>query len=273
MLSTLLDLGPAVDVQGLAGDVRRLVAAQERRGSSDVLGVTDTLDRVGLGVHLPELLDVELEPTRGVVGHLGGDETRSDRVHVDPEPTELEGQRAGEALYTGLRRGVVRLAAVAVRRDAGEVEDLPVLLRHERLLGRLAHQEGALEVHVDHRVPVVLTELEQQVVPGDAGVVHQDVQSTELLEHAVDSRLDGGTVGDVAPDADGLGRATELTRGGLGLLLVQVEYGDSGTLLGEPLGGSRADPSCSTGDDRHPSVVSTHQACPLVGGLFWPRSL
>ena len=44
------ELGAAVDVEGLAGDVRRLVAAQERGGGGDVLGVADAADRVVLAV-------------------------------------------------------------------------------------------------------------------------------------------------------------------------------------------------------------------------------
>src|SRR4051794_9216432 len=43
------ELGAAVDVQRLAGDVRRLVAAQERRRGGDVLRVADPSDGVGLG--------------------------------------------------------------------------------------------------------------------------------------------------------------------------------------------------------------------------------
>src|SRR6478609_1429946 len=47
--SRVSDLGTAVDVQRLAGDVRRLVAAQERSRRGDVLGGRDPVDRVGLG--------------------------------------------------------------------------------------------------------------------------------------------------------------------------------------------------------------------------------
>src|SRR6478735_6726872 len=266
------DLGSAIDVERLAGDVRRLVAAQERSRGGDVLGGPDPLDRVGLGSGGAEVLHADSDPARGVVGHLGRDEARRDRVDVDPELAQLERQRAGEALHSRLRGRVVGLAPVAVGRDAGEVEDLAVLLVHEGLLHGLAHQEGALEVHPHDGVPVVLGQLEQQVVAGDAGVVHQDVDTPELVEHASHGCLDGGTVGDVARDADGLRLATEAGCGGARLALVEVEDRDRGALLGEPLGGAGADPARCPRDDCYPSVESTHLAL-SSRNRCWPASL
>src|SRR3954467_9841797 len=85
-------LGAAVDVQRLAGDVRRLVAAEEGRGGRDVLRVAAAAYRVGLGGHLAQLLGLHLEPARGVVGHVGGDEAGRDRVGVDAEGAELDAE-------------------------------------------------------------------------------------------------------------------------------------------------------------------------------------
>src|SRR5680860_915416 len=67
-INSVSDLGATVDVEGLAGDVGGLVAAQEGRRRGDVLWVSDALDRIGLGVHLAKVLDVELEPASGLVG-------------------------------------------------------------------------------------------------------------------------------------------------------------------------------------------------------------
>ena len=63
--------------------------------------------------------------------------------------------------------------------------------------------ERALEVGVQHRVPVGLAQAEQDVVPGEAGVVDQDVDRAEGLLRRGDGRVDLGGLGDVAGDADG----------------------------------------------------------------------
>ena len=135
------ELAPAVDVQRLTGDEGRLVAAQERGGGGDVLGLADPAHGGGLGVEPLQLLGLHLEPARGGVGHLGGDEAGRDRVGGDAERAELDAEGAGEALDAHLGGGVVGLAAVAQRGDAGEVEDLAVLLLHEPRLGGLGHVE------------------------------------------------------------------------------------------------------------------------------------
>src|SRR6478736_1798754 len=172
-------LGAPVDVERLAGDVRRLVAAQEGSGGRDVLGIADTADRVPVRGRLAELLDGHPDACGRCVGHVGGDEARGDRVGVDAERAELDAERADEALNAHLGGGVVGLPPVAESGDAGEADDLAVLLLHEVLLGRPGHQEGPAEVDPDHDVPVVVAHLEQQVVAGDPGVVDPDVEAAE----------------------------------------------------------------------------------------------
>jgi hypothetical protein len=44
----------------------------------------------------------------------------------------------------------------------------------------------ALEVDVDHRVPLVLAELVREAVGADAGVVEQQVDPPEALDRGVD---------------------------------------------------------------------------------------
>src|SRR5205085_11646604 len=110
------------------------------------------------------------------------------------------------------------------------------------------------------QVPVVLAHLEQQVVAGDAGVVDEDVDPTQVRDDPLDRGLDGGGVGHVGADADGLGTpgdrkpAGRLARGGL----VEVDDRDRGALLGEPGGGAEPDPARCTGDDGDPSIETTH---------------
>ena len=108
-------------------------------------------------------------------GHVGDDEAGRDGVGGDAELAELDGQGLGEALQTGLGRGVVGLAAVAQRRGGGEVDDAAELRRPPCASGQaLAIRNAPLQVHVHDGVPVGLAHLEQQVVAEDARVVDQD---------------------------------------------------------------------------------------------------
>ena len=75
---------------------------------------------------------------------------------------------------------------------------------HVRLAG-LGHQEGALEVHVHHGVPVVLGHLEDQVVADDAGVVDEHDRRPELVGDPGDAGLDLRGIRDVDAHADGAG--------------------------------------------------------------------
>ena len=101
-------------------------------------------------------------------------------MDCDPELAELDGQGLGESLEASLRSGTVCPAAVAQRGDAGKVDDPAPFGFGHVLLGGLAHQERASQVHAHDGIPVVAGHLEQQEVAGDAGVVHQHRGVTEL---------------------------------------------------------------------------------------------
>ena len=119
-------------------------------------------------------------------GHLGDHEAGGDRVRGDAERAQLDRERAGGALQPGLGRRVVDLAAGAQRGHAGQADDPPPAGRHHVPLRRLAGQEEPAQVHRHDGVPVVLGHLEQQVVPGDPGVVDQHAERAELLGDPVD---------------------------------------------------------------------------------------
>ena len=120
---------------------------------------------------------------------------------------------------------------------------------------------------VDHRVPVVLGHLEQQVVAGDAGVVDQDVEPTELARRRRRRpprprrrrrrRRPRPTWPASAPEAGGG------LRGGV---LVEVEDGDGGTLLREALGGGGTDAARAPGDDGDPTGRKRLIRLLLLGG-------
>ena len=56
------------------------------------------------------------------------------------------------------------------------------------------------EVHLEHAVPVLALHAHQQLVAGDAGVVHQDVDAAVLREDLPERRLGGRRVGHVHDD-------------------------------------------------------------------------
>src|SRR5215213_2646855 len=185
----------AVDIQRLAGDIRRLIACKETDCSRDVLREPGATDGVGLRVEPAELGDVQLEPGSRGVGHLGRDETGRDGVGVDSERAELDAEGPGEALHTHLGGRVVGLTAIAERGDARDVHDLAVLLLDEVLLSSLGHQERTLEVHAHDQVPVLLGHLEEQVVASDPRVVDEDVDPAQLSDDPLDRGVDRRRVG------------------------------------------------------------------------------
>src|SRR3954454_17623197 len=256
--------GASVDVEGLAGDVRRLVAAEERGGGRDVRGVAAPPHRIAVGGGLAEVLDRHADASSGGVGHVGGDEAGCDRVRGDAEGAELDAQGPDEALDAHLGGRVVGLTAVAERGDAGEAYDLAVLLLHEVLLRGSRHQEGTTEVDPHDQVPVVVTHLEQEVVAGDARVVDEDVETAELAGDAIDGALHRGGVTDVAGEADRAPAVGERqTAGSLGgLAAVEVEDRHRRALLGEASGDAEPDPSCGSGDDGDAPVEATHGVTP-----------
>ena len=77
----------------------------------------------------------------------------------------------------------------------------------------------ALEVDVEHRVPLVLGQLVRQPVGADAGVVEQHVDAAEALDRRVDGGAHGRVVahvGDAATQRAALGaRASDVSSAGV----------------------------------------------------------
>ncbi len=112
---------------------------------------------------------------------------------------------------------------------------------------RLADQEGALEVDVDHRVPVGLGDVEEVGGAEDAGVVDQDVDPSERRERRRGRGLDLAAAGDVAADRPGLGAelgGERLGRGG-----VDVPEREPGAARREQPRAGGADAVGGAGDD------------------------
>ena len=77
------------------------------------------------------------------VGHLGGEQARGDRVHVDVEPRPFDGERLGHPVHRGLRDRIERRTATAVGEatDRGDVDHPPRQLERDQPSGHLARQQ------------------------------------------------------------------------------------------------------------------------------------
>jgi len=98
----------------------------------------------------------------------------------------LNSQRVSKAQDSHLRRAVVGLAKVAVQaRARANVDDSAVLLALHDGPDGVAEVEGALEVHVQHRTPVLLGHLSHGLVSQNSSVIDDDVAPTERLQGAL----------------------------------------------------------------------------------------
>jgi hypothetical protein len=61
----------------------------------------------------------------------------------------------------------------------------------------VAGREGALQVHFDDRVPLLFRHGEHHPVPQDPGVVHDDVEATEVVDGLAHQLLGSRPVADV----------------------------------------------------------------------------
>ncbi len=105
-------------------------------------------------------------------------------------------------------------------------------------------------------LPILAGHLAQRMVPGNAGVVHQDVEALPLVEHLIDDPLGFAPLGDVAlnhhaPDT----QIADLLGDRLGIACIGAEVdGNRGALTVRQLqSDGAADAARSSSDQRHPS--------------------
>src|ERR1019366_2638495 len=142
---------PAVDDDGRAVDVRRVVRGQERDGARDFLRLAHATERHDAAERClaDPLGERELPDERRL------DSSRADAVDPHVLPAVLDGERACELDDAPLGSAV--RGAVRVRLEAGDgarVDDGALGLQDVRD-GFLAHQELTREVDRDHPVPLL----------------------------------------------------------------------------------------------------------------------
>src|SRR5690606_18353040 len=171
---------PAVHVDRLAGDVRRVLRRQVDVGRRHLLGLAGPPEGL-VGAELRDLLGREARRYE-----RRPDGPRRHGVHPDALLRQVRGQRAREREDRALRGRVVhQVGAAAVGGDRGGVDDAGALLevRHGRArqveLREHVRPEGLLEL-------LVADALDGPLVVLFRGVVHQHVEAAELLHDALD---------------------------------------------------------------------------------------
>src|SRR3989454_3385888 len=174
---------PAVDDQHLTRNVAREVGHEKEHCCRDIRPLPQPAQRNRPDQGFPRVAG-------DGAGKLRIDEPRGHRVHQDVTGGQFLGDGFGETDQTGLGRGVIRLPLVPVdAHDARDIDDPPPApLDHPpgRVLG---HEERALQIRVDHGIPIVLGDPKQQVVARGPRVVHDHVDAPEVPLDGGDHRL------------------------------------------------------------------------------------
>src|SRR2546430_380074 len=183
----------------LAGYIPRLLGAEEGDGVGDVLGLARLAEHGALDDALVHLRVAHLEGLRA-------DDPGRDDVGGDAVAAALEGNGLAQPHHRRLGRGIAGLAEAAqCPRDRSHEDDAaPFVLLHvrENSLGDVVR---ARQVDLDVAVPE-LVDLPFQggdVVQG-GGVVDEDVDLAEFLDHVLDDLMDLLAVGDVHLDGSRL---------------------------------------------------------------------
>src|SRR6478609_11114906 len=215
-----------------------------------------------VGRHLGELLleervdagRVEAGRLAAVAADPGADATGVDagdrhRVAVDEH---LLADRLGQPA-DGVLRGVVRRLAGHRHQpeERGDVDQGAVAARDEVGQELLGAVDDAPEVDADDPVEVVVGEVGEVAGRAHAGVVDDEVDATELLDHAGGPRCDRCPVRDVDDVLADLRRAGPLgERDGLGeAVAVPVGQGEEGARACAAERKRTTDPRSGTGDD------------------------
>ena len=126
--------------------------------------------------------------------NCGIDVARADRVHGDAAPGVLQRQGLGEADVAGLSGRIIDLAELALLAvDRGDVDDAAKFAGAHALDHLTCHVEQRAEIGVDDRIPLIDRHLVERAVLGDAGIVDQHLDRTDLgldLFHAFGAGLE-----------------------------------------------------------------------------------
>ncbi|MCY1424535.1 hypothetical protein D9M71_402850 [compost metagenome] len=197
----------------------------------------------------------------GGLGQAGFDGAEGNAVDVDVQATPLLGHGLGQAHDPGLGGGVVDLAGSTTgARHGGDVDDLAVddftgfgfgLAGFAEIrVGGFQQQERCFQVAVDDGVPLLFGHLLDHVIPGETGVVDDDVDAAEGVQgglHATVAEVGGGHVTDAGDCIAAEG--ADFRDHFIGRSLVEVVDHDLGAFFGKFQRDGAADAAAGTGND------------------------
>ena len=159
--------------------------------------------------HLRYVLGMELPLGAGfglAAVEPGGHRARAHVADPDAVEAKLLHERLAEGVDAGLGGAVGGAAGEGIlARQAADVDDPAAAACFERGNGGLAAVEEAGQVDVDEPVPLFLGQRRNRCAHADAGVVHENVESAEALDHGGQRALHRRPLAHVAHDADHAG--------------------------------------------------------------------
>src|SRR5258706_6503421 len=261
------DCCASIHGDGLAGNVARSFRSQKHGETLQVLVVAQPLGRGPVADQLTGGAERGLR-------HPRGEKSRADRVHRDAVMAPFGGEGAREVHQAALRRVVGDGAhdARILAHQAGDRSHVdhaaPARGNHRFPAEVLREHEDARQVQVDELVPGVERMLFGGRAPGGAGVVDEDVDSAEFLQHLLGARRDRLALAQVAD----IGRR-------LDLLLLKMSHGlvelvflargdrDLGAHFAERFGHLQPEPARAAGDERGASA-KLEQLSHVHGGIL-----
>ena len=221
------------------------MAREKGDRAGDVLGRAETRER-----DLPD--HAGLDRVGEHVGHVRGDETRRDRVAGDPAARHFARDRFGQPDQPRLARRIVRLPGVAHQpRHAGDVDDVSAALLEHRADHCLDEIECALEIGIQHHIPVLLAHPHEEPVAGQPRIVDQNIHPRKVREDLLREFLHGCGLRHI--HRVGLGQAgilcVDLLGGLEGILFRAADHRDARALAGEAEGDGVSDAAAGSGDD------------------------
>src|ERR1035437_7729209 len=188
----------AIHGQHLAGDIVRPRAGEEQYRRRHVFRLAKRAQR--------NLLDDAVLLFLGqLVGHGRLDEARRNGVYRDAPAGHFAGAGLGETNDACLAGPVIALAGVADKTDhRGDVDNPARTLLEKTAYQRFGEKERALQIDVQHGVPVRLAHAHEQAVFGNARVVDQDVHLARGGQDLLRGGFDAGGIGYIRGKGPGL---------------------------------------------------------------------
>src|SRR5262249_25126365 len=142
---------------------------------------------------------------RQISGQIRLDHPRRDGVDGDLTRADLAGQRFGQPDQPGFAGAVIGLSRLSGdSAHTGDVDDPPVAFADHDSGGSFRTVPGAFQIGINHLVPIVLFELDDQAVARYPGVVYQDIDGAVGFDGNFDECFGVFEMADVGFVRDGL---------------------------------------------------------------------